>query len=279
VLITLAYVAAGAGLATTQSDWRAADTYSMVAGCLFFVIGTSLAVAHENRQEEQEGIMNGQAEILRDVRRLVGETNAYLDPRLGKLSRDDIREVTTDTPDKHVEHDEGAPVPAQREGPSSSPTQAWTAMEELALLEGASPLDLVRESLRLYESSDEKQKALQRFALESAIEARADTTAVQNLLKPTQLYALGTPAGDTSVPGKGTESDILHFTINDPEGKEKNFMPLFTRYDVMRSALLRNPDWQSLSVLEVNGGALILNRGPDVTLVINPWSKLEWQWP
>ena len=285
VLITLAYIAAGFGLATTQSDWRASDTYSMVAGCLFFVIGTSLAVAHENRQEEQERLMTGQAQILRDqahilrdVKRLVGETNAHLDQQLRKLGRDDIREVTTDTPDRHVEHDERAASPAQRNEPSSSShALSPTAMEELVLLEGAPPLDLVCESLRLFESSDEKRNALQRFALESAIEARADTTAVQNLLKPTQLYALGTPAGDTSVPGEGTESDLLHFTIDDPEGKERTLMPLFTRLDVVRSALLRNPDWQSLSVLEVNGGAVIVNRDTDVFLVINPWSKLEWQ--
>ena len=293
MLITLGYLVAGIWLAATEPAWKATDTFSMVAGCVFFVIGTSLAVAHEARQEEQKKIMDRQetimikqGQILGEVRVIAGKTQKRLDESLENLTAR-TGEVP-DTPPVEMQSDatsavtvpqaESAPAASMPEAPSED-TEFQRVQDKLAELEDPSPIELAWEALNLDDSPEEKQKALQRFALESAIEAKADTNAVENLLKQTQVYALGFPAGDTSVPGHGTESDILHFTVDDAEGKDKVFMPLFTRSQVMRDALLRNPDWQKLSVLEVNGGDLIANRDSGVSLVVNPWSKLEWQLP
>jgi hypothetical protein len=108
---------------------------------------------------------------------------------------------------------------------------------------------------------------------------QGDVEKVKDQFTKTDVYALGEPAGDTSVPGTGTESDLLHFTIDDEDGGEKVMLPVFTRPDVMREALIRNPDWQSLSVLQINGKALLENVDPEVSIVINPWSRLEFQLP
>ena len=121
--------------------------------------------------------------------------------------------------------------------------------------------------------------------LEVLIALRGDKTdavaTVKDQFGKSDVYALGHPAGDTSVAGHGTESDLLHFTIDDPEaeGKEKVLLPVFTRPDIMREALIRNPDWQQLSVLQVNGKALLENVDDEVIIVINPWSRLEFQIP
>jgi hypothetical protein len=119
--------------------------------------------------------------------------------------------------------------------------------------------------------------------LEVVIALRGDKDdaipSVRDQFAKTEIYALGQPAGDTSVPGQGTESDLLHFTIDDEDGTEKVLLPVFTRPDIMREALLRNPDWQTLSVLQINGQALLENVDADVTIVINPWSRLEFQIP
>lgn len=286
VLITFVYVVFGIVLAITQAEWRASDTFSMTAGCIFFVIGTSLAVAHEIRQEDQANIMSAQGtmmstqgRILDEVKELAGKTYEHLSQDIENL------------PARPKEVEDIKPTNMQDEGNAAAVTvpqaeQMPSAIlpgkvSELAELEDPSPIEVAWESLRLYEGSEEEQKnVLQRFALEAAIEARADTAAVQDLLKRTQVFTLGHPAGDTSVPGHGTESDLLHFTIDEGQGKERVFMPLFTRFDVMKDALLRNPDWQQLSVLETNGGDLIANRDKDVALVVNPWSRrLEWQLP
>src|SRR5438874_1090448 len=73
--IALAYLAVGVVLAFTYHEWKATDTFSMVAGCLFFVIGTGLAVAHEMRQEAEQEILNRQGDILdavhRDVKKVL----------------------------------------------------------------------------------------------------------------------------------------------------------------------------------------------------------------
>ena len=119
--------------------------------------------------------------------------------------------------------------------------------------------------------------------LEVVIALRGDkddaVQSVRDQFGKTDIYALGQPAGDTSIPGQGTESDLLHFTIDDETGLEKVLLPVFTRPDIMREALLRNPDWQTLSVLQINGQALLDNVDSDVTIVINPWSRLEFQIP
>ena len=56
-------------------------------------------------------------------------------------------------------------------------------------------------------------------------------------------------------------------------------LPVFTRPVVMREALARNPDWESLSVLQVQGGALLERIDAGVIIVTNPWSRLEYQLP
>jgi hypothetical protein len=54
-------------------------------------------------------------------------------------------------------------------------------------------------------------------------------------------------------------------------------LPVFTSLTTMREALIRNPEWQTLSVLQISGGALLDNVDDDVTIVINPWTDLEYQ--
>lgn len=120
--------------------------------------------------------------------------------------------------------------------------------------------------------------ALSRLALEGAIKAAPDPQALARVLRETQIFAVGKPAGDTSVPGYGTESEIVHFEAGEGRSK-RTLMPLFTSTPILRDALIRNPAWQSQAVLEIDGGALLDNRDPDVTLVIDPWSPLEYQLP
>jgi hypothetical protein len=97
-------------------------------------------------------------------------------------------------------------------------------------------------------------------------------------LRDAHVYVLGETAGDLSEPGRGTESDILHFVV-ELDGRDTVMMPLFTNVQTMRDALVRNPDWQDNSILEVDGGELVDHRDRDVTLVVDPWSDLEFQVP
>jgi len=116
------------------------------------------------------------------------------------------------------------------------------------------------------------------IALAGAIRAGADTEGIAALLRGTDVLALGESAGEMSAQGQSTESDLLHFEV-EHEGTRRVMLPIFTRAEALRDAVLRNPDWQSLSILQVNGGSLLENRDPDVTLVLNPWSSLEFQIP
>ena len=50
---------------------------------------------------------------------------------------------------------------------------------------------------------------------------RADNqTKVRDQLSKTDIYTLGLPAGDVSDPNQGSESDLLHFTVDDGNGGE-----------------------------------------------------------
>jgi len=102
--------------------------------------------------------------------------------------------------------------------------------------------------------------------------------AIREKVAETNIYALGHAAGEVTTHG-GTEADLLHFTIDDEHGVERVMLPVFTRPNFLREALLRNPDWQTLMVLVVDGAGLIAHIEDDVTLVINPWSSLEFQVP
>ena len=117
-------------------------------------------------------------------------------------------------------------------------------------------------------------------AIESALRAEAQSDPehrVREAVRSADIYVLGQPAGDTSVPGEGTEGDLLHFTRDDDAGAEVDLLPVFTNLTTMREALIRNPEWQTLSVLQISGGALLDNVDDDVTIVINPWTDLEYQ--
>jgi tetratricopeptide (TPR) repeat protein len=119
--------------------------------------------------------------------------------------------------------------------------------------------------------------------LDEAIALQADepggAAAVLTRFLTSDIYALGSPGGDLSVPGRGTESNLLHFTVDDETGVEQVLLPVFTQPALMRHALLRNPDWQRLSVLQIGGRALYENAADDATIVVNPWSRLQFALP
>ncbi len=92
------------------------------------------------------------------------------------------------------------------------------------------------------------------------------------------MFALGELAGEvTASPPSGTESDLLHFTIDDDRGRDRVMLPVFSSPDLILPALQRNPEWQSLSLLQAGGEKLLKNIGPDVNIVVNPWTRLEWE--
>jgi hypothetical protein len=101
---------------------------------------------------------------------------------------------------------------------------------------------------------------------------------VRELLGKVNILALGSPAGIVTG-SHGTESDLLHFTIDAPDGSEIVMLPIFTDDSVLREALIRNPEWQDMSVLEIAAASLLGVVDPDVTVVLNPWSPLEFQIP
>jgi len=119
--------------------------------------------------------------------------------------------------------------------------------------------------------------------LEVAIALKGDSPdaveAIRAELSSAEIFCLGQPAGHMATSQQGSESDLLHFTIHDAQGAERVMLPVFTQPEIMRAALARNPDWQTLSVLQVQGQALLENVHPDVIVVINPWSRLEFQLP
>lgn len=100
---------------------------------------------------------------------------------------------------------------------------------------------------------------------------------IRQALAEVHVYALGMPAGDIQAPGVRTESDLLHFTIDDEDGHEA--VPVFTRPEVARVALGRKPDWRSLYVMQISGRELLENIDANVTTIINPWSDLEFRIP
>ena len=119
--------------------------------------------------------------------------------------------------------------------------------------------------------------------LEVAITLKGDSPdafeTIRSELSRADIFCLGQPAGQMATAQQGSESDLLHFTIHDAQGSERVMLPVFTQPEIMRAALARNPDWQSLTVLQVQGEALLAHVHPDVIIVINPWSRLEYQLP
>ncbi len=122
---------------------------------------------------------------------------------------------------------------------------------------------------------EEKRDALA-AGLAEAVHRRADQSQIISLLQDTTVYALGEPV----VGNRAAGTNLLHVTVNLEEGDgETVLLPVFTGPNHMREALLRNSQWLSLAVLEVNGGDLLHNIDRDVTIVINPWSDLQYLTP
>ena len=119
--------------------------------------------------------------------------------------------------------------------------------------------------------------------LEVAITLKGDSPdafeTIRSELSRADIFCLGQPAGQMATAQQGSESDLLHFTIHDAQGSEQVMLPVFTQPEIMRAALARNPDWQTLAVLQVQGQALLEHVHTDVIIVINPWSRLEYQLP
>jgi hypothetical protein len=93
-----------------------------------------------------------------------------------------------------------------------------------------------------------------------------------------QIYALGGPAGQKSR-NRGTEADLLHFTIDDEAGTEIVLLPVFTSFSRMQLGIIRNPFWSVQNVLQIDGAALLMNIDDEVQIVINPWTDLEFRLP
>jgi len=87
------------------------------------------------------------------------------------------------------------------------------------------------------------------------------------------------PAGRTDATAQqGSESDLLHFTIHDAQGSERVMLPSSPN---RRSCGRR---WRASRLAESHGApgsgeALLAHVHPDVIIVINPWSRLEYQLP
>jgi PHD/YefM family antitoxin component YafN of YafNO toxin-antitoxin module len=117
-------------------------------------------------------------------------------------------------------------------------------------------------------------------AIRTAAAMPDPVSAVREALMHVNVFAVGSPAGDVAPEASGgTESDIVTYAIEDDDGQGGVMLPVFTRVDVLRSALIRNTDWQSLAILQLNGKELIQNVDPDVTIVVNPWSDREFRVP
>lgn len=93
-----------------------------------------------------------------------------------------------------------------------------------------------------------------------------------------QIYALGAPAGQMSR-NTSTESDLLHFMIDDEAGTEIVLLPIFTTLSRMQPGLIRNPSWSLLNVLQLYGDATLQNIDDEVHVVIDPWTDLEFRLP
>jgi cellulose synthase operon protein C len=115
---------------------------------------------------------------------------------------------------------------------------------------------------------------LERFL---ASEDTPDESAVDTLLSESQILTVGYPAGETSMPGHGTEANLLHFTIDDKDGNELVMIPIFTNVEFMRDALYRNLEWRVMAALSIEWRPFWENIDDGVIVVVNPWSPLEYQ--
>lgn len=138
-------------------------------------------------------------------------------------------------------------------------------------------------ALRQKISYDETDVALSgALNLEAIIrDSREQTNSESRVLeavRTAQIYALGAPAGQMSR-NTGTESFLLHFTIDDQAGTEIELLPVFTTLSRIQPGIIRSPFWSLQSVLRLDGDVLLRNIGDEVHIVINPWTDLEFQLP
>lgn len=109
--------------------------------------------------------------------------------------------------------------------------------------------------------------------LDKAIRTETD---IEGAFRHAKVLVLGQPAGKELPDGRHEESEIVHFydeELPPPDGEKPAFVPVFTRPELMRGALLKKPDWQTLSILEVDGNGLLNNLSSDARVILNPWSK------
>lgn len=97
------------------------------------------------------------------------------------------------------------------------------------------------------------------------------TTRVINLLQRVNLLTLGNQVGPT-------QTKLLFYKLDDPMDWGRFFVPAFTRDEYLNNAIFRNREWARLSRLSVRGKGLLEAIG-DATLVLNPYTRLEFRLP
>lgn len=244
ILVTLAYMGGGIYIWHTSPNWGLSDTFSAFAGGAFFIISTLFALALDERAKATE-------RLSYEVKELVSNQQKML-VRLGvKLEVD----LTT-----------AADLPAALGKPSAGLSEVLGSRP----LEPDKPPRQTRGARILERLLSLSAGGTGRRALEVAIGTGAESV-VRERFGQSEIFALGYPVS-------GEESEILHFTVNDPEGHEVVFMPVFTRLSAIARARRRNPDWKNLPVLMIDGKELLPNVDPNVTVVIDPWEgPLEYQ--
>jgi prevent-host-death family protein len=114
-------------------------------------------------------------------------------------------------------------------------------------------------------------------AIRSAADAPAAVEAVREALMHVDVFALGSPAEDLASAGKRTVGDFVTYSAADVP--DAVLLPVFTGLDALRSALAHQPEWLSLAVFQLNGRELVQQVDPDLTIVVDPWSELEFSVP
>lgn len=102
-----------------------------------------------------------------------------------------------------------------------------------------------------------------------------DPKRVRSLFQQSHVLVLG-----SAVPNKDPSSPrILTFMVDDDKGNDRVMLPIFTSRDALRQGLLLNKEWTSLAVFGVDGHDLLPSVPTDVTVVIDPWTPLQYVLP
>jgi hypothetical protein len=97
------------------------------------------------------------------------------------------------------------------------------------------------------------------------------TSRVVNALQRASLLTLGDKVGPT-------QTKLLRYKVDDPAAWGRFFVPAFTREEYLNNAVFHNREWGRLSRLAVRGKDLLDAVG-DATLVLNPYTRLEYGLP